>query len=373
MVYIMVQQHRSNAMYVLPSSVDVNFVLFIVWSTCSFVIFLALTVVTKFDKENIHDLIKTIQNVDDQMAAIGLPKQYSSQYKHQIINFFYLVMYQLICFTLTWKTYFVWDVPLLAHIFLSIAINWVPMLILIGHLSFCVWIRYVHTKLSQLNCLLAEMIDVLDTPKSERLREIINGCPVGGRCGRLELRGNVGIIAKVKKYHLDWIKIARRVNSFYGIHILASTSFSFLTILYSLYVLNCLLLRQSNEDASLSTISANLTGLLIDTVRMIHLHCKCRKTSNEARKTGYLLCLLYDSSTSEKFRDEVQNFTQQVLENPLVFTICGFVDLDRSFLANLFGSVCTYVFIILQLRTQNLFDRQVFEGTTNGNVSSIIG
>ncbi|XP_033336319.2 uncharacterized protein LOC117226266 [Megalopta genalis] len=362
-------QYRLSAMYMLPPKVDLNLVFLTVWFSCTCIVVLVLIVATKFGDENVHDLIETIENVDEQMATIGLPKQYSSQYKYQMINFVLLLVYVFLYVTITWISDFKPNISIQAHVFLSVSLNLVSILSLMGHLSFCVWIRYVRTKLYQLNCLLAEMIDVLDAPKSERLREMIGGCPIRRRSGRHELRGNVQIIAKVKKYHLDWIKIARRVNRFYGIHVLASTSISFMTILYVLFILNCLLLRQSSADASLLEICSGLTVLSLDCVRVIHLHSKCRKTSDEARKTGYLLCLLYDSSTGEKFRAEVQNFTQQVLENPLVFTICGLVDFDRSFLANLFGSICTYVFVILQLRTQNMIGRRLSEATTSANVT----
>ncbi|XP_043685960.1 putative gustatory receptor 28b [Vespula pensylvanica] len=65
--------------------------------------------------------------------------------------------------------------------------------------------------------------------------------------------------------------------------------------------------------------------------------------------TGDILYELYEPSTSSKFRDEIRNFTIQLLQNRLTFTACRFFDLDHSLIYSSIGLITTYLVILLQV------------------------
>ncbi|KAL2746801.1 gustatory receptor for sugar taste 43a-like [Vespula maculifrons] len=83
--------------------------------------------------------------------------------------------------------------------------------------------------------------------------------------------------------------------------------------------------------------------------------------------TGDILYELYEPSTSRKFRDEIRDFTFQLVQNRLTFTACGFYDLNHTFVYSIIGSIATYLVILIQAE-----DRfKVLSNNTNHNSTSI--
>ncbi|KAK2575947.1 hypothetical protein KPH14_007309 [Odynerus spinipes] len=58
---------------------------------------------------------------------------------------------------------------------------------------------------------------------------------------------------------------------------------------------------------------------------------------------------MYEPSASKELRSEIRNFIHQLIQNPLTFTACGFFDLDHTFIQNVIGSVTTYLVILIQV------------------------
>nr|XP_050845472.1 uncharacterized protein LOC127061979 [Vespula vulgaris] len=87
-----------------------------------------------------------------------------------------------------------------------------------------------------------------------------------------------------------------------------------------------------------------------------------------AMNTGDILYELYEPSTSRRFRDEIRDFTFQLVQNRLTFTACGFYDLNHTFIYSIIGSIATYLVILIQAE-----DRfKVLSNNTNHNSTSVI-
>ncbi|KAF7407538.1 hypothetical protein HZH66_002075 [Vespula vulgaris] len=52
---------------------------------------------------------------------------------------------------------------------------------------------------------------------------------------------------------------------------------------------------------------------------------------------------------NNEFRAEIRDFTLQLIQNPLSFTICGFFDLDYTLIRNVIATVITYLVILIQM------------------------
>ncbi|XP_076647224.1 uncharacterized protein LOC143355893 [Halictus rubicundus] len=303
-------------------------------------------------EQNLLDMITVLEEIDQKMDTIGLPKQHWSQCKYQMFIFCEWLVYILVHVTVEWKFSFTPFIPVFDKILLSLSLNAVPILTMTTYLSFSIWIRYIQTKLSQLNYLMEEMID---SSGPKRFLQITDCQIKRGRCMNVRLvKGNVQIIMKAKECHLELVRIARRVNKYFGMNLLSSLTTSITIIIAMLYTINFSIWYSLSGDDLLVDTFPLVIWILMNTTAMIHLYWYCMHTSNEAGKAGYLLCRLYDSSTSMEFRIEVQRFTQQVQQNPLVFNVCGLVDIDDTFLTSTVGWVFTYIVVILQLQTQSM-------------------
>nr|KAF7434362.1 hypothetical protein H0235_002553 [Vespula pensylvanica] len=47
--------------------------------------------------------------------------------------------------------------------------------------------------------------------------------------------------------------------------------------------------------------------------------------------------------------NQIRDFTLQLIQNPLSFTICGFFDLDYALIRNVIATVITYLVILIQM------------------------
>ncbi|XP_014612276.1 PREDICTED: gustatory receptor 68a-like [Polistes canadensis] len=140
---------------------------------------------------------------------------------------------------------------------------------------------------------------------------------------------NIAIITKVREIHLELIKCARNINDAYGLHILMSISTSF---------------------------------IFYHTLKIFIICYVCASTATEATNTGDILCELHEPSTSMEFRQEVYNFTLQLVQNPLSFTACAFFDLNNRLIYGLIGIVTTYLVILIQIGSTA--SKNIFENST---------
>ncbi|XP_043664281.1 uncharacterized protein LOC122627291 [Vespula pensylvanica] len=148
---------------------------------------------------------------------------------------------------------------------------------------------------------------------------------------------NLITLKRFKQIHLELIKCARIINETYGLHILISISVSIFAI----------------SNICETTMTEKYILILL-----IFLY---------AVVTGDILCELYDPSTSKTFRDEIRDFTFQLIQNRLTFTACGFYDLDHTFIYNAISFITTYLVILMQIGDKP----KVFFDDTNYNSTSI--
>ncbi|XP_076230022.1 uncharacterized protein LOC116428957 [Nomia melanderi] len=218
--------------------------------------------------------------------------------------------------------------------------------------------RYVWLKFDQLNHLLMKMIEALDPPKQKRFLETTDDLEVKRSEDNDDaLLFDTDTVKKIKKSHLALIRIAKQISAFYGVQILLTSTIILVRLVILFYVCNKMMWYPPPDDQLLPQILDLMLFSLINLSMVYMVHHICTKTSYKAAETGDLLCRLYNSSTTIEFRDEIRRFTTQVLQNPLLFSICGLVDLDGSFILNALGNMFGYMIMLIQMETQRLRTR----------------
>ncbi|XP_047344244.1 putative gustatory receptor 28b [Vespa velutina] len=158
-------------------------------------------------------------------------------------------------------------------------------------------------------------------------------------------------IKKAKEIHLEIIKCARNVNDAYSLHILLSTLASLILIIIISYNMFRFLMSMDYRKQLLTTfnflywISHFAIKIVIVTYELLMLYL----ISLHATNTGDILCELYEPSISNEFCAEISDFTLQLIQNPLIFRINGFFDIDHTLIRNVIGIITTYIIILIQV------------------------
>ncbi|XP_015189694.1 PREDICTED: gustatory and pheromone receptor 32a-like [Polistes dominula] len=150
---------------------------------------------------------------------------------------------------------------------------------------------------------------------------------------------------KIKEIHLELIKCARNVIDTYGLHILLTITMAFILITVISYNIYYTIITSNKPTYGIRRINYLLLFF-------------CLHASN----TGDILCELYEPSTSMEFRTEIRDFIVQLIQNPLSFTACGYIDLDHTLISGVIGTVTTYLVILIQIGSTQ--SKNVFENST---------
>ncbi|XP_043251722.1 putative gustatory receptor 28a [Colletes gigas] len=250
-------------------------------------------------------------------------------------------------------------------------------LIGVSNLSFIFWISYTRMKFHQLNNLLRAMLaNTPNSPMHKRIVKMIHD--YDGKTFKNEsIRGvnrNANMMRAVKQIHLELIKISRIMNDFYGIQVLLTMFISLLLITCLLYVTYRIIWLTLPADQFLQHIGPLLFWLVLYMLKVFITNNECTKTSAEAADTGDLICELYEPSTTKGFRAEIRHFTLQMIQNPLVFTACGFFDMDHTFIQGVVGTITTYLVILIQVGDISPYGdgSSTANATSNATVLSIV-
>nr|XP_050845478.1 putative gustatory receptor 28b [Vespula vulgaris] len=194
------------------------------------------------------------------------------------------------------------------------------------------WIRYVKILFGQLNAVLQNMLTTtIDSPQHKRVLRMKDNWEDDSLLSTIyrtyKANENLKKLKRVKQIHLELIKCAGIINEAYGLQILMSMSSSVFIIII--------------HDVMYQLVQNRLKFTACVLI-LCHI-------SLHATNTGDILCELYEPSTSNEFRAEIRDFTLQLIQNPLSFTICGFFDLDYTLIRNVIATVITYLVILIQM------------------------
>ncbi|XP_043487491.1 putative gustatory receptor 28b [Polistes fuscatus] len=191
----------------------------------------------------------------------------------------------------------------------------------------------------------------IDLPQHKRVFQIWNNdFPATDLHGTCKSDKNIAKIRKIKEIHLELIKCAENINDAYGLHILMSVSAACIVITASSYI-EYSFIKSIDYCQNLFMCFFFPYWIIYHGLKIFIICYVCASAATElhATNTGDILCELHEPSTSIEFRQEVYNFTLQLVQNPLSFTACGFFDLNNRLIYRVIGGVTTYLVILIQI------------------------
>ncbi|XP_076763180.1 uncharacterized protein LOC143430686 [Xylocopa sonorina] len=338
-----------------------------------------LVIASRYNAKKLRSAMSLLESCNRKLETMGLPNKY-----HDLFE------YQITCLTLSGCSMFLYtavvyyfnfepSTPVLIKLSLTVIAVISSINITVCSASFCIWINYLKLKFGQLNKLLRGMLTTTnDSPqhkrvlamnydfKNKKFTSLRNGDVKGSD-------GNASTMRAVKQMHLELIKISRIINASYGIQILIMMTLSSIFTIGLLYTSYRIIWLDLTTDELLQQLIPTLCCIFTNVWQMFYVNRACTKTSTEAEDIGDIVCELYEPSTSKEFRAEIQDFTLQLIQNPLVFTACGFFELGNTFIQGAVGSITTYLVILIQVGdiSKTKYTNSTLDGVDNQSLSSV--
>ncbi|XP_014483702.1 PREDICTED: uncharacterized protein LOC106749101 [Dinoponera quadriceps] len=261
-----------------------------------------------------------------------LSKKYRNMYLYQVYAFSLVVVIFVIFVVLNYDMMIQRDkMPFHVQFIVMFIAHYPIALLYVADISFLHWVRYSKIRFKQLNGLLQRMLTTTpDSPQHKRVLKMKDewnkSFVSSAQQKENRTKENVDTMRAVKQVHLELIKCIRTANEAYGVQILLSmtVSFVFITALlyngYKIYWVQITKYEMRREMASI----ACWTLFYASKVFIINHMCALASL-------------------------EIRDFTLQLIQNPLIFTACGFFTLDHTFIHGVIGSITTYLVILIQV------------------------
>ncbi|XP_022192917.2 putative gustatory receptor 28a isoform X1 [Nilaparvata lugens] len=157
----------------------------------------------------------------------------------------------------------------------------------------------------------------------------------------------------IRETHRFLYSLQTEFSAFFSFQLLCSISSIFVSIIQNLYFFALFafgVLAMYNPRFWMSMVNALLTALL-NFVILVILVQVCTITSEEVSNTSILVhALLNNEDTNSDLNEDLLLFSNQLSHEKVVFTACGFFNLDFTLINTVFGAVSTYMIILIQFQ-----------------------
>jgi hypothetical protein len=161
----------------------------------------------------------------------------------------------------------------------------------------------------------------------------------------------VSKIRKLRELHDKLYNVASDVNMIYGFQILVDITNTFIDSVTTLYfsIMYAKKETESSDNITYHGLIVNTSWMLLFFLKTIAITLSCHFVSNEANGTANILQnKLLTEEMKPDTEKEIQSFLQQVTNNKLYFSACGFFHINLATLCAMISSVATYLVILLQ-------------------------
>jgi len=162
---------------------------------------------------------------------------------------------------------------------------------------------------------------------------------------------DVSNIRRLREFHDTLHDVASDINMMYGFQILADIFNTFIDSVATSYLSIVYAKKQTEggDNITYHGLIVNTNWILLFFIKMIAVTLSCHFASNEANGTARILHKkLLTEELKQSTEKEIQFFLQQVTNNKLYFSACGFFHINLSTLCTMVSSVATYLVILFQ-------------------------
>ncbi|XP_033209799.1 putative gustatory receptor 28b [Belonocnema kinseyi] len=81
--------------------------------------------------------------------------------------------------------------------------------------------------------------------------------------------------------------------------------------------------------------------------RLLIVNSTCAKVSSKSRRTSEILFQMKNTIQNAELKEEIEQFSLQLIQRPLVFTLCRFISLDYHFVQRFMEGITTYLVLLI--------------------------
>ncbi|XP_057331913.1 putative gustatory receptor 28b isoform X2 [Microplitis mediator] len=217
-------------------------------------------------------------------------------------------------------------------------------------LSFCSLIRHMELRFKNINSALLKFqiipFEVLSMSTNQFNQ---NEKIVGNRAilSRNTLKNFNYVLPILKNSHLELTSLCGEITQIFGLQLIMTISSSFIlitTMLYNLYLL--ILNTEFTNTDKIYRVMIFVSWVINNGLKIIFINHTCSKTISQA---GKIIHECEIKSQDADFCRQIQQFSIQILQNPLYFSPCGLISLGYTLMRDLSGSITTYLVILIQM------------------------
>ncbi|XP_032681956.1 putative gustatory receptor 28b [Odontomachus brunneus] len=315
-------------------------------ATCSILLFWR-----KSQKTEI--LLKKMGHADDTLEALGIKKNYRKTF-YDVLGCTVIWVASILLLSITHAMWMWHDIKYGQNFYIALCFSIPIMINSVVDLTSCSLIRCVKLKFQYINILVNDVVLSANDAGILKIHNKPDNTPIA--IVRSNYRNNkdtiVHLLQTLRQLHLELTRIAHDINGAYCLQILLEMAvhFTIITVvLYSLYsVIIGTTLRMAEENEK---IVAMVVWGTTYSIKIIVMNNICTTASYESYKTGEIIQTFDGSVLNDELREEIRQFTEQIILNSLDFTAAGFFKIDNVLTGSFFATVTTYVVILIQMNT----------------------
>ncbi|XP_064214151.1 uncharacterized protein LOC107398838 [Tribolium castaneum] len=155
-------------------------------------------------------------------------------------------------------------------------------------------------------------------------------------------------IRHVLLLHKSLTRIGTTINSLFSLQLLVFITINFVVLLGDLYVTLYIILT-NNQAKYCTTLIGLIKNCVIVIFELYYLSHVCQNVSTEANRTKFILVSTRIDISDEKKRNLVIGNILRLMHRRFEITALRLFTIDNKLLFGIFGSVASYLFIVLQL------------------------
>ncbi|KAG8034996.1 hypothetical protein G9C98_005418, partial [Cotesia typhae] len=287
--------------------------------------------------------LKVDKKLEDLGVAVNCQKTFS--YSFIAIIIFIITALLLNLMTVLWT---VSSTDVVADTFAIFALNHPIHINYLFSLTFCTLIRHMCLRFRKINKALSKFIalqssDLILIKNNESITE--NRIVFSQTSKRLNHS-----IQTLKNIHLELTSLCEKITQIFGVQLIMTIVSSFVLITFLSYDLY--LTARDPEVMNSDKIFESLilsSWMIVNVINFQFINYIAARAVHEWSQTGRIIHNLKSKSQDTDLCLTIQKFSLQMLQNPLKFSPCGFIDLGFPFVRDFFGTITTYLIILIQM------------------------
>ncbi|XP_070156530.1 putative gustatory receptor 28b [Polyergus mexicanus] len=332
-----------------------DFVLYYSVLTINILVAILAIILFWLKAENINSIIKRFGTIDNTIEVLGIKRDYQRTHR----NILYLMALWVMGMLLLNLMHIVWmyeDIASMGYlgIFYTDLCFCIPILtnsvvdVTFASLIRCLQIKFQNTNILINNVVLCANKSNIFKIHDQRENKQIAIVTINYENQKEKI---LHLIQTLRHLHLEVTRIARQINHTYCLQLLLEMAVHFTVVTVCFYCMYGALTGQFHMIFHSEKLVAMIVWAGIYSLKIILVNSLCTGVSQEAYKTGEIMQSFDGAGTDDDMREEITQFTQQIVLNSLNFTASGFFSIDNTLTGKFFATVTTYVVILIQMNT----------------------